>query len=463
MNLLRKIADKLEKLCIESTDNFWRSCFKLVVKSFLSAFKFVQITVREFFEDRLILRAMALTFATLLSIIPLLALVFSIFKYFGGGEWFMEMVRPVLERSLAPGSGNLVVQRIETILETSSGTMVSGIGLLFLVLVVYGIFSAIESTFNLIWGVRSRAGALNRIPLYWGLVTIIPTLLVMSLTLTTYLRALPMVSRAVERMDFADTLISHVLPVFIVMLSFFLLYRFLPATRVKTVAAIGGAIIAGLLYELVKMVFIVYTGKLVNYDIFYGSLATIPLLMVWINLSWVVVLLGVEVCFVLQHYKALLNKRKHVEFSRIQKDALAYLLLAQVTLAFRGKRKPVTIEEWIGKYAIPPNVVLSVVERLRIGKIVERTGSRGNGILLVRDPDFIRIRDIDRILSGESQEEWTWPDYEPWQWLRGWMRLRCDSTSEKMSRITLGELVTKLENVENGCDSVIADAMAKLS
>jgi len=436
--------DRLECNCERCDGGTW---YTLIVCMLFRLYRFIQITIREFLDDRLLLRAMALTFATLLSIIPLLFILFGMFRMFGGGEWFVEVLRPVLMRNLAPGSGPVVAQRIEDMLIVGGGPTVSGIGLLFLVLAVYGIFTGIESTFNLIWGASSKAGALRRLPLYWGLVTIIPILVVSSLALTTFIKALPLVHQAVEKVGFVDNLINRLLPGLMVVLSFFLLYRFLPNTRVRTLAALVGAVTAGVLYEIVKYIFIFYTRKLVQYDVIYGSMAIIPSLMVWVNLSWIMVLLGVEICYVTQHYSVLLSKRKHVEFSRPQKDSIAYLILTQITLAFRGKRKPVTVDEWSHQYGVPPGTVLEVVERLRSGGILERTGSGGSEILLTRDPDYIKVGDIDRILTGESLEEWEWPNEASWRWLRTWTRRRSKSANDNTNSLTLGKLVSSLEEM----------------
>ncbi|NQT34489.1 YihY family inner membrane protein [bacterium] len=419
-----------------------------LICALVTLFKFIRMTVREFVNDRLFLRAMALTFVTLLSLIPLLAILFSMFNLFGGGEWFMETLRPELMRNLAPGSEPIVAQRIEELLVTRVGTTVGGIGILFLLFAVYGIFAGIESTFNLIWGANSRIGMLRRLPQYWGILTIIPILVVSSLAFTTYIRALPLVHQAVERVGFAENLINRMLPVMMVIVGFFLLYRFLPSARVRTSAAIIGAVVAGLIYECVKIGFIFYTGKLVQYNILYGSLAIIPLLMIWVNLSWIVVLFGVEVCYVYQHYNVLLHERKHALFSRLQKDALAYRILTQVTLAFRGKRDDVTLDEWSSKYAVPPGNVLAVVERLKRGGILERIGIDGNSILLKRDPDYINVDEIDRILSGEALEEWVWPNDVGWDYLRKWMSDRFVPGEREDGVKTLDDLVNWIEKQE---------------
>ena len=431
-----------------------RRWYGILVKTLIGFYNFIKITVREFLDDRLFLRAMGLTFGSLLSLIPLLVVSFSIFKVFGGGEWFMEMLQPVLERNLTPGSGPVVGQWIEGMLLAREDTALGGIGLLFFIFVVFGIFSSIEGAFNIIWGTSSPSGAFRRLSHYWGLITIIPIMVVSSLALTTYLKAFPLVHRAVETVGITENLISRILPVLLVMLSFFLLYRFLPNARVRTYAAFIGSVISGLLYETVKACFIFYTGKVVRYDIIYGSLAVLPLVIVWANLSWIIVLLGVEISYVTQHYRMLLGKRKHIKFSRSQKDALAYQILVQVTLAFRGKRDSVTIEEWNLNYNVPLSNILAVVNKLASCSIVEKVGRRGDRVLLTRDPDYILISDIDKILSGEMLEEWNWPDESDWKWIKEWIMQRRKQEGREDDGMTLNDFVSYFlaADLEKGSD-----------
>ncbi len=430
-------------LLAESCSDNW---YALPIRILIRMYRFIRITIREFLDDHLLLRAMAMTFATLLSLIPLLIISFSMFKLFGGGEWFMEMLRPLLERNLTPGIGSDVVLRIETLLQSSGSKKTGGIGLLFLVLTVYGIFTAVAGVFNGIWGVSSKGSILQRLPLYWGLVTIIPILVLSSLALTGYVKALPLVNKAVESVSYANSFISWFLPVFMVVLSFFLLYRFIPDTRVRTHAALFGAVVAGALYELVKFAFISYTGKVVTYNIIYGSLAIIPLLIIWINLSWVVVLIGVEVSYVTQHYKLLYNKRKHVIFSRHQKDALAYQILVQAVLAFRGKRNSVTFDEWSIRYEIPLGIVSEVVDVLSAGGLLHRMGKARDELLLTQDPTYITIDQIEKILSRENDAEWIWPPESDWSNLKGWMQYRRKFGSGKVDPdMTLDKLVSDME------------------
>jgi len=446
MNIFEKFSHWIRHFDEREKNGEFSGGIKVVFRIFVLFYRFIQITIREFLDDRLFMYSMALTFCTMLTLVPILAVSFSIFKLFGGGQWFTETLRPILLRSLAPGSGPIIAGKIEALLVKGSDTTWGGISLVLLVLVVFGIFSAIEKTFNNIWGVSGNSGSLYRLPHYWGLMTIIPMLILSSLAFTTYLTALPLVHEAIERVSSFKSVANSMLPGIIILIGFFLLYRFLPNTRVRTYSALTGAAIATLFYELFKSIFIFYTGKVVHYDVVYGSLAIIPLLMVWINLSWVVVLLGVEISFVIQHFNVLLDKGKHIEFSRPQKDMLAYQILFQVTQAFRGKRPPVSLGEWSHQYGIPPAILEETFDQLRNGGIVMRTGERGEKLLLTRDPDFIHLNDIGRILSGEAQEKWKIPNDSSWRWMKNWFQEYCLGHDQAGGNMTLGKLVELMES-----------------
>lgn len=439
-NILKK-ASKLDKLSRFDDPRGWYSRITWII---INSGRFIRITIHEFFEDRLLLRAMALTFGTLLALIPLLAVLLSMFNLFGGSEWFMEILRPILLKNLAPGSGPMMAEKIESILLKGGATTAGSLGFLFLIFIVYGIFSAIESTFNSIWGLTTKAGGLHRLPTYWGLLTIIPILIGSSLAFTTYIRALPLVNRAVESVDFAEVLINKSLPVMMIMLGFFLLYRFLPTAKVSTMAAIVGTLVAGLLYEIVKYLFILYSGKLVRIDYIYGSLAIIPMLLIWVNLSWIVVLIGVEVSYVFQHFKSMQSTGANSILSRTQKDSLAYLILTQATLSFRGERKHVTMAEWSHRCGAPPQIVSEIIEKLRKGGLIANTGSGGNNIILRKDPSIIRITEINKILSGDSSGNWAWPDEESWLWLKKYFSNKEKILLNDNSAETLNDFVKRI-------------------
>lgn len=378
---------------------------------------FLKITAREFAADRLMLRAMALTYATVLSLVPLLAILFSLFKMLGGGVWFDEVVRPALMGILAPGAQPVVVERLSNLIGHFAAKTVGGIGFVLLLFTVHAIFSAVEATFNLIWGGAPRGRLLVRAPLYWGLLIFIPLMIGGSLVVTTYLTALPIN----PHWGFLDALEQRAIPWAMVFLSLLLLYKILPSSPVQWRAAIFGAVVAGLIYEVVKHLFLFYASKLVRYDVLYGSLAIVPLLLVWFNLAWIVTLFGVEIAYVFQHFSQLRRDPKHLPLSKQQSSVLAYALLYETAAAW-GKENPwvdvgIRSEVW----NLPAGVAAEMIERLVDNDILIRKGTQMDQVKLALPPDQLPVTEVDRILSADQAEVWGWPDDEVWDHVREWL------------------------------------------
>jgi len=152
----------------------------------------------------------------------------------------------------------------------------------------------------------------------------------------------------------------------------------------------------------------------------------------------------VEIAYAVQYYQQLLHKRKRLLLSRAQRDALSYMVLAQVTLAFRGQRPMVTVEEFSRQGGAPPNIVRSVISRLQQGGIVAVSGSQENELLLKKSPDYLTVDEIDKILTGEALEEWIWPDEPGWLWMKEWLAIRNNGRVGVQEKMTLDELVGKI-------------------
>ncbi len=428
------------------TAKFWKDSWRFLLR-------FLKVVWRESVRDMIPIRGASLTFATILTMIPVLIIVFNIFQLFGGTDWFDTTVRPFILSNLAPGTGDDVAARLEDIITNAGGFALNGIGVLVLVFAVWSIFSGIEGTVNAIWGARSSAGSLKRLPLYWGLITIVPFLLVGSLALTTYIQAVPFVSETVENFGVFQTLINRAVTAGMIILGLFLFYQFVPNTRVRARYSLASAVIVGLLYEILKSGFIFYTTNLVQYNLIYGSLAAIPLLLIWINLSWILVLAGVEMTFVQQHFQSLSNQSKGLIMSKTQRNVLGYLLLYEATKMFHGERKekrklnPVM---WGDQYAIPPGLIKATVDKLQDGGLIERVGSPPDYIILAKSPGQISIAELDHILMSEKRSEWDWPENKSWQWLKGWMDKRQTAALGAVETRTLSDLVTEIDAQKSG-------------
>jgi membrane protein len=395
---------------------------RLSISDLETVMVFVRITAREFAADNLMLRALALTYITLLSLVPLMALLFSLFKILGGGEWFLEVVRPTLSNFLAPGIEPVVSERITHLISRFAAKTIGGLGLVLLIVGVHGIFTAVEMVFNSIWGGSPRGRFLVRAPIYWGLFLITPILLGVSLGISTYILALPHPTPVPENIDLIISFVNRAIPAAMAVVGLLLIYRYMPTAPVRWSSAVAGAIIAGLLFEVCKVLFIVYATKLVRYDVLYGSLAIIPLLLVWINLAWVVTLFGVEISYVFQHFEMLRRDQKHLQLSRRQEDALAYRLLIEALSVSNGEGpRWVNIAEAADRWEVPPGVTMQVARRLASAGLIEikRAGDR---LRLASGALDMPIGEIERAMSAETHEEWRWPTEEKWAAVQEWLR-----------------------------------------
>ncbi len=378
-------------------------------------YDFARITIREFAADRLILRALALTFGTLLSLLPLLAVLFSLFKILGGGEWFLEAVRPAFSTYLAPGVHPVISLKLSRLVTNFAAKTIGGVSFVLLLAGLHAIFASVEATFNLIWGGSPRGKFLVRAPLYWGLFLAIPLLLAGAIAFTTYIIALPLTAEVAVHFSFLGNLLRRSIPAAMIIISLILIYKYLPTAPVRWKSALIGGAAAGILYELSKHLFIFYAGRLVRYDLLYGSLAIIPMAMIWINISWLIALFGIEIAYVYQHFTLLRREQKHIRLSRRQQDALCFrLLLAAIVPADTPRTLWINYGDLAEEWELPPGAVIEAVERLQRAGLIQRTIRGGEFIRLHAGVERMKLSEIEGVLNSEDKEVWQWPAEPLW-------------------------------------------------
>jgi membrane protein len=234
------------------------------------------------------LRAAALTYLTLLSFIPLLAVVFSVLQAVVGTKAMLDPMRDFILENLAVGARETFQQHVQTYVQRASAAAVGGFGFAFLLFSSVSLLANIEAAFNHIFKApRPRPLAL-RIGVYWCLLTLGPLLLALSLSSTALLPRMVGPLRP---------LVGYVLPLVVTCGAFMLLYVILPAVTVPRRAAFLGALVAGSLWELAKVVYARVATMSVRKDAIYGSLSAIPTFMLWTYVSWIIVLFGARVAY----------------------------------------------------------------------------------------------------------------------------------------------------------------------
>lgn len=262
-------------------------------KTLLQLFDIPLEVLRRFRSDRLPRHAAALAFSSLLALAPMAAIVFSLFSLFSGFEQLGTSFEDFIYQFLLPAAGD----DLRTYFQQFAGQAgkLTLFGLVFFLLTALVLLASIEQSFNDIWRVEQGRSMTSRLTVYWAMVSLGPFLMGGSLTLSTYLLSLSVVAG-----DDIHSLGLLALPFLLETLAFLLLYLIMPNVRVIFIHGLVGALVASSLFELTKSLFRAYIFNYANYDVVYGALSTLPILLIWVYLSWVVALIGAELVAVLQ-------------------------------------------------------------------------------------------------------------------------------------------------------------------
>ncbi len=241
-------------------------------------------------QDQISVTAGYLAYVTLLSLVPLMAVGVSIFSAFPVFESFRIGIENFIFTNFVPTSSDAIKEHISDFAGNANKMTTVGVG--FLAVVALFLIKNIDKTLNKIWRIDKKRKSVISFAIYWMVLTLGPILLGASLGLSSYL--LSLASIADQGIPGFSGFLIKLLPYFISVMSFIMLYTLVPNTDVPYKAAIPGALFAAFLFEASKKGFALYVSHFPSYELIYGALATVPILFVWVYLSWVVVLLGAE-------------------------------------------------------------------------------------------------------------------------------------------------------------------------
>jgi len=324
--------------------------------------KTIILAIRGFIAEKLNIRASALTYSILFAIIPLFALIIAIGKGFG----VEKMIEDSLQNTFI-GQSNMtpiVMGFVERYLETTQRGIFIGIGIAILFWSVMNFFMQVESAFNSIWQVKKLRSPLSQFTTYFSSILIIPLLIVFSSGLSIY------VSSSVSQ-----TYVYHVLspvlrfgvkfiPYFINWIVFTILYIVIPNTRVRFKNALIAGIIAGSAFQAFQMLYINGQVYLSRFNIVYGSFAAIPLLLLWIQISCLIVLLGAEISYVSQNIQNFEYERDVKNISTRYKNFLTLFITHIIVKQFENQLPPLSAEKIASNYQLPIRIVNELIMKL---------------------------------------------------------------------------------------------------
>ena len=332
------------------------------------------LSLRGFADDRCQLRASSLTFYSLLSVVPVVAMVFGIAKGFG---FERTLEKQLLEKLEVHGEVvRWIIGFAHALLETTRGGFIAGIGVVILFWAVIKVLSNIENAFNDIWGIKKPRSFGRKISDYLSLMLICPFLFVISSTTTVFIVSqVKLIISKIELLGLLSPVISvmlKLLPFCALWTLFTFIYVFIPNTKVNFRSATLAGIISGTLYQISQVAYIKFQIGVAKYNAIYGSFAALPLFLIWMQLSWLIVLLGAEMSFAHQNADTYEFEQDCLKVSHSFKKLLGLRIVHLLVKHFSNTENPYNESHISHKLEIPIRLVRQILGELVESGIIAR-------------------------------------------------------------------------------------------
>jgi membrane protein len=352
-------------------------------------FHAIDIAFRVVDGEGLRLRAMALTYMSLFALVPALVVAFSVVQAFTGVDAMVNKVHEFVFANLAVGARDSVEPYLAQFVAKQHATSAGLVGGLLLVWSAVSLFSNVERAINDIWGIKRRRSYTQRAVIYWVGLTLGPLLLAGSVTASTAAREWATGAGLTVVTVFAGVLLTCTF--------FTLVYVIVPATKVQVRAAIAGGLVAGVAWEIAKWGYALVVAKFFRYHAVYGSVAAVPTFLVWLFLSWTILLFGARLAFVIQYAPTLLSKVPLGQ-TRAGREVLAGQAMLQIALAFDEAVAAPDAGQIASRCRAMAEDVGQALGALRTGGLVV-TLTEG-GILPARPLEQMTLLDVRKAVAG---------------------------------------------------------------
>jgi membrane protein len=373
----------------------------------------VLILARDLAFGQLTLRAMSLVYTTLLSIVPLLALSFSVLKAFG----VYSQIEPLLLNLLTPlgDKGVEVANRIAAFIENMNVGVLGALGLTLLLYTAISLMQKIEESLNYVWHISRPRSLGERFSRYLSVLMVGPILVFSALGLTGSMMNIDAVRElmAVEALGGVLQAISRLVPYLLVIAAFTFVYLFIPNTRVRFWPALAGGAAGGIVWQTAGWLFAVFVASSGQYAAIYSGFAILVLFMIWLYVSWLVLLFGASVAFYVQHPEYLYLGAGEPRLSNRVRERLALSVMSQVTSRFLSGERPLSPPEFTRLLAVPMHVFERVTDALESRQLLNRSGDDPPLYLLARDPATISLSEVLAAVRSHGEARFYAPDALP--------------------------------------------------
>lgn len=368
------MIEKIKKLLKFLTYDIWRVTEDEVDKRTFSIYNIIKttyITIEKFNGQRINAKAAALTYNLLLALIPILALLFAIAGSFG----FDNIVKSQIFEGLSIDNNALeeIIGMADTYLSKArKGGVFIGVGVIMLLWTVLKLINNIEITFNNIWQIKKGRSMYRKITDYFSVLLLLPVFLILSSGTSIFITSIAQKIEEFALLAPFSKFIIRMVPFIITWIMFTGLYVFMPNTKVKIKPALVAGILAGTIFQLFQYVYISGQIWVTKYNAIYGGFAAIPLLLLWLQMSWTICLFGAQLSFTSQNIAHFDFDKDTRNISRRYKDFIAILIMSLICKRFENNEPPYTARQISLEHQIPLRLTNQTLYELQeIGMIHE--------------------------------------------------------------------------------------------
>jgi len=397
MNNWQQIRERVEERIMAKTPT------KLLPRIQHDTLRIFYAVIRDTLEGQLTLRAMSLVYTTLLSLVPLLALSFSVLKAFGVQSKVEPLLFDLLSRMGAQGAE--IGQTIMGFVNNIKVGLLGAAGLALLFYTVISLLQKIERSLNFIWRVDHSRNITRKFSDYLSVILVGPVLIFTALGITGSVNNSSIVQSLSSTMLIGDAihLIGTFVPYILIIAAFTFVYMFMPNTQVKFRSALLGATVAGVLWESTNWLFASFVVSSSNYAAIYSSFAILILFMIWLYLGWLILLLGAEVAFYYQHPRVLHSAMGRKCAGLLQREQICLQIMYLVGDHFL-QGKPAWSEAGLAEELSQPlDLISNNLERLCENNVLCITGERPITYMPMQDISCLPISQILDVAQGSDK------------------------------------------------------------
>jgi membrane protein len=368
------------------------------------AVRMMAVLARDVSHGQLTLRAMSLVYTTLLSIVPLLALSFSVLKAFG----VYNQIQPLLLTFLEPlgEKGAEITQRIIQFIENMNVGVLGSVGLALLIYTAVSLVQKIEEAFNFIWHIAQPRRFGERFSRYLTMLMVGPILVFSAVGITASVMSADVVRSivAIEPFGQAVYAVGRLVPYLLVIGAFTFAYVFIPNAKVRLGPALVGGLVGGILWQTAGWAFAEFAASSAKYTAIYSSFAILILFMIWIYLSWLILLFGASVAFYYQHPEYLVARGGDPQLSNRMRERLALGTMSLIAGRFLHGKPPLAAVELSRLLHTPMNAVQNVLDTLERNALVTVNASDPPAYLPARDVSLISVRHLLEVVRAAGEK-----------------------------------------------------------